>query len=83
MIEIDLPKPRRFADLTGDDRVNEIKMRVLSLLHEEVMKSFASGSRAATDFIDAYRRRLGSPDRAPQGAARLRRSRTCQYPSFT
>jgi len=61
VIEVDLPRPRRFADLTGDDRVNEIKMRVLSLLHEEVMKSFASGSRAAADFIDAFRRRLSPP----------------------
>ena len=60
VIEVDNPRPRRFADLTGDDRVNEIKMRVLSLLHEEVMKSFASGSRAAADFIDAFRRRLGT-----------------------
>jgi NitT/TauT family transport system ATP-binding protein len=59
VIDVDLPRPRRFADLAGDDRANEIKMTVLSLLHEEVMKSFASGSRAATDFIDAYRRRLG------------------------
>jgi sulfonate transport system ATP-binding protein len=58
VIDVDLPRPRRFADLAGDDRANEIKMTVLSLLHEEVMKSFASGSRAATDFIDAYRRRL-------------------------
>jgi NitT/TauT family transport system ATP-binding protein len=63
VIEVDLPRPRRFADLTGDDRVNEIKMRVLSLLHEEVMRAFASGSRAATDFIDAYRRRLGPAPR--------------------
>ncbi len=61
VIDVDLPRPRRFADLAGDDRANEIKMTVLSLLHEEVMKSFASGSRAATDFIDAYRRRLGPP----------------------
>ncbi|HTA19895.1 MAG TPA: ABC transporter ATP-binding protein [Polyangia bacterium] len=59
VIDVDLPRPRRFADLAGDDRANQIKMTVLSLLHEEVMKSFTSGSRAATDFIDAYRRRLG------------------------
>ena len=69
VIDVDLPRPRRFVDLMGDDRVNETKMRVLSLLHEEVMKSFTSGSRAATDFIDAYRRRLGSPNRTPPGAA--------------
>jgi len=59
VIDVDLARPRRFADLAGDDRANALKMTVLSLLHEEVMKSFTSGSRAATDFLDAYRRRLG------------------------
>jgi NitT/TauT family transport system ATP-binding protein len=58
VIEVDLPRPRRLADLVRDDRANDLKMRVLSLLHEEAMKSFASGSRAAADFVDAYRRRL-------------------------
>jgi NitT/TauT family transport system ATP-binding protein len=66
VIEIDAPRPRRFLDLTRDDRLNGVKMKVLSLLHEEVMKSFAAGSRAATDFIDAYRRRLGSTDGTPR-----------------
>jgi NitT/TauT family transport system ATP-binding protein len=69
VIEINLPRPRRFADLAGDDQINEIKMRVLSLLHEEVMRSFASGSRAAADFIDAYRRRLGSQGHTPPETA--------------
>jgi NitT/TauT family transport system ATP-binding protein len=27
-------------------------------LHEEAMKSFARGSKAAADFIDAYARRM-------------------------
>jgi NitT/TauT family transport system ATP-binding protein len=27
-------------------------------LHEEAMKSFARGSKAATDFIDAYSKRI-------------------------
>jgi NitT/TauT family transport system ATP-binding protein len=60
VIEVDLPRPRRLADLVRDDRANDLKVRILSLLHEEAMRSFASGSRAAADFVDAYRRRLSS-----------------------
>lgn len=70
VIDVDLPRPRRFADLVGDDGANRIKMEVLSLLHEEVMKSFASGSRAAADFIEAYRRRVGGPAEPATTAAR-------------
>jgi NitT/TauT family transport system ATP-binding protein len=33
-------------------------MQALSLLHEEAMKSFARGSKAAADFVDAYARRM-------------------------
>jgi NitT/TauT family transport system ATP-binding protein len=33
-------------------------MKALGLLHEEAMKSFARGSKAAADFIDAYARRM-------------------------
>ena len=33
-------------------------MEALSLLHEEAMKSFAGGSKAAADFVDAYSRRV-------------------------
>jgi NitT/TauT family transport system ATP-binding protein len=59
VIDVDLPRPRALASLVGDDGANRIKMQVLLLLHEEAMKSFAVGSgRAATDFVDAYRRRL-------------------------
>jgi NitT/TauT family transport system ATP-binding protein len=58
VIEVDLPRPRRLADLVLDDRANDLKMQVLTLLHEEAMKSFASGGNAAADFVDAYRRRV-------------------------
>ncbi|HVZ88694.1 MAG TPA: ABC transporter ATP-binding protein [Polyangia bacterium] len=59
VIEVDLPRPRELTALVADDRANRIKMQVLSLLHEEAMKSFAHGSaRAAADFVDAYRRRV-------------------------
>jgi NitT/TauT family transport system ATP-binding protein len=57
VIDVDLPRPRDFAAIFRDDRANAIKFEALSLLHEEAMKSFAGGSKAAADFIEAYRRR--------------------------
>jgi NitT/TauT family transport system ATP-binding protein len=59
VLEVDVPRPRRLLDLVENDRSNEIKMRALSILHEEAMKSFSRGSRAAADFIDAYSKRIG------------------------
>jgi len=58
MIDVDLPRPRHVEDITENDSANAIKMRALGLLHEEAMKSFARGSKAAADFIDAYARRM-------------------------
>ena len=58
VIEVDLPRPRRLADMVASERANEIKMQALSLLHEEAMKSFAGGSKAAADFVEAYSRRV-------------------------
>jgi NitT/TauT family transport system ATP-binding protein len=60
IIEVDLPKPRNLTALIRDDRANAIKMEALSLLHEEALKAFTGGSRAATDFVESYRRRLGA-----------------------
>jgi NitT/TauT family transport system ATP-binding protein len=60
VIDVDLPRPRNFADLFQDNRANAIKMAALSLLHEEAMKGFAGGRRAASDFIEAYRRRVAA-----------------------
>jgi NitT/TauT family transport system ATP-binding protein len=57
-IDVDLPRPRHAEDIIENDSANAIKMKALSLLHEEAMKSFARGSKAAADFIDAYARRL-------------------------
>ena len=56
-----LPRPRRLEDVIENDDANLIKMQVLSPLHEEAMKSFAHGSKAAADFIDAYSRRIRKP----------------------
>ena len=58
VLEVDLPRPRHQKDLVENDRANELKMQALSLLHEEAMKSFAEGSKAAADFVDAYSRRV-------------------------
>jgi NitT/TauT family transport system ATP-binding protein len=60
VIDVDLPRPRNFTDLLQDNRANAIKMAALSLLHEEAMKGFAGGRRAASDFIEAYRRRVAA-----------------------
>lgn len=60
VIEIDLPRPRNFTALFRDDKANAIKMQALTLLHEEAMKAFAGGSKAAADFIEAYRRRIAA-----------------------
>jgi NitT/TauT family transport system ATP-binding protein len=60
VIEVDLPRPRRLGDLLADDRANALALQVLSLLYEEAMKAFSGGSRAAADFIAAYRQRIGT-----------------------
>ena len=57
-LEVDLPRPRRLIDMVTSDRANEIKMQALSILHEEAMKSFSRGSKAAADFVEAYTKRV-------------------------
>ncbi len=57
VIEVDLPRPRKFADLVENDRANDIKKQALSILHAEAMRSFSRGSKAAADFVEAYLRR--------------------------
>ncbi len=58
VLEVDVPRPRKLADLVENDRSNEIKMEALAILHEEAMKSFSRGSKAAADFVDAYSKRV-------------------------
>jgi NitT/TauT family transport system ATP-binding protein len=58
VFEVDVPRPRKLGSLIENDRANEIKMQALSLLHEEAMKSFSRGSKAAADFVDAYSKRM-------------------------
>jgi NitT/TauT family transport system ATP-binding protein len=56
-VDVDLPRPRRLSDLVESDRANEIKREALSILHAEAMRSFARGSKAAADFVEAYLKR--------------------------
>lgn len=58
VIEVDVPRPRKLSDIVENDRANEIKMQALSILHEEAMKSFSRGSKAAADFVEAYSKRI-------------------------
>jgi len=53
-----VPRPRTQLALVENDRANEIKMQALSILHEEAMKSFSRGSKAAADFVEAYSKRV-------------------------
>lgn len=57
-IDVNLPRPRNVENITESDEANAIKMKALGLLHEEAMKSFVRGSKAAADFIEAYSRRV-------------------------
>lgn len=57
VLEVDIPRPRKLTDIIENDRANEIKMEALSILHEEAMKSFSRGSKAAADFVEAYSKR--------------------------
>lgn len=58
VLDIDIPRPRSLIAMVEDDRANEIKMSALSILHEEAMKSFSRGSKAAADFVEAYSKRV-------------------------
>ena len=60
VIEVDLPRPRVREEVLIDQQANQIKERALELLHEEAVKAFAAGSKAAADFVDAYTKRRGS-----------------------
>jgi sulfonate transport system ATP-binding protein len=61
VLDVSLPRPRRLEAVIDSDEANQLKMQALSLLHEEAMKSFSRGSRAAADFIQAYSKRIQKP----------------------
>jgi sulfonate transport system ATP-binding protein len=58
VLEVDVPRPRRLADIFDNERANAVKTEALSLLHQEAMKSFVGGSKAAADFVQAYAKRM-------------------------
>ena len=58
VMDIDLPRPRKIHVLTSD-RFLALRQEALEALHEEALKAFSSGSRNASDFVEAYRRRAG------------------------
>ena len=57
-IDVNLPRPRHIESIIENDEANAIKMQALELLHEEAMKSFVHGSKAAADFVEAYSKRI-------------------------
>ena len=65
VIDINILRPRRLANIFESDIANELKREVLTLLHEEAMRSFRSGSKSSADFVDAYARRPGTASASP------------------
>lgn len=55
-IPVDLPRPRDPHVLTSSTYLR-IKEQALEILHEEALKAFAGGSKAAADFVEAYDQR--------------------------
>jgi sulfonate transport system ATP-binding protein len=56
LITVDLPRPRTEA-VFGTHRYAELKGHILSILYNEALQAFASGSRAAADLIEAFEAR--------------------------
>ncbi len=54
--DIDLPRPRDPHVLTSQEYLR-YKEEALEILHDEALKAFAGGSKAAADFVEAYDRR--------------------------
>ncbi|MFH1057396.1 MAG: ABC transporter ATP-binding protein [Pseudomonadota bacterium] len=54
-MEIGLPRPRH-KDLLQTEEYFAYKREALQVLHAEALKAFAGGSRAAQDFLEAFRK---------------------------
>jgi NitT/TauT family transport system ATP-binding protein len=52
-MDIALPRPRELKVLTSQAYLR-YKEEALEILHEEAVKAFAGGSKAASDFLEAY-----------------------------
>ena len=57
VIEVDLPRPRDYASIFRDDRANAIKIESAVAVARRGDEGFRGGSKAAADFIEAYKRR--------------------------
>ncbi len=55
-MNIDLARPRKPEVLTSRGYLRN-KEEAMEILHEEAVKAFATGSKAAADFLEAYARR--------------------------
>lgn len=64
VMEIDIPRPRK-TDVLSSKHFLGLRQEALEALHEEALKAFSSGSTNASDFVEAYRRRVGQ---TPQGS---------------
>ena len=53
IMPIDLPRPRT-PDILTSVQYLQYKQEALEVLHSEALKAFASGSKAAADFLEAY-----------------------------
>ncbi|HXJ81102.1 MAG TPA: ABC transporter ATP-binding protein [Candidatus Methylomirabilis sp.] len=56
IMDIDLPRPRTYQMLAAR-RYLTLKEEALDALHEEAMQAFATGTTAAYDLVEAYRKR--------------------------
>ena len=57
-LAVDLPRPRD-ASVFSSPRYAELKSNVLSMLYDEALEAFASGSRVAADLVEAFELRHG------------------------
>ena len=53
-MRIDLPRPRT-KEMLQSEAYLQCKREALEILHHEALKAFAGGSKAAQDFLDAYK----------------------------
>jgi len=59
IMDVDLPRPRTYQTLASS-RYLALKEEALDALHEEAMQAFATGTTAAYDLVEAYRKRAGA-----------------------
>ena len=56
LVHVDLPRPRNMSVFSMSEYV-ELKSHILGILYEEALQSFAAGSRAAADLVQAFEMR--------------------------